>query len=147
MIHNFLVIFFLWIDRAGTVGCEYTFEKRRLGSLHCKRRIPHQTSTLSEDTKNQYHSSSESVGSLRSKSVTQSYKLKNKSSVNAQSTCSNSGAIPEVTKELRFMKKPDNKNKITDDRVILVSSKKVPFMVFSSLPYTKGQRTGWFVII
>lgn len=148
-IHFDLLSFYLFFqhDRAGTVGSEYSFEKRRLGSLHCKRRIPHQPSTLSEDIKNQYHSSSESVGSSRSKSASQTYKIKNKSLNNAQLPCSNSGAIPEVTKELRFMKKPDNKNKITDDRVILVSSKKVPFMVFSSLPYTKGQRSGWFVTL
>lgn len=131
---------------AGTVGSEYSLSERRVGSLHYKRRIAHQTSTLSEDIKNQYNSSNESIGSLRSKSISQSSKSKGKTLNSVQSGCINNGIIPEVTKELRFMKKPINGHKFTDDRVILVSSKKVPFLVFSSIPYTKGQRTSWLVI-
>lgn len=117
-----------------------------MGSLHYKRKIAHQTSTLSEDIKNQYNSSNESIGSQRSKSVSQGSKSKVKALNSVQSGCINNGIIPEVTKELRYMKKPINGHKLTEDRVILVSSKKVPFLVFSSIPYNKGQRTGWLVI-
>ncbi|XP_011506538.1 PREDICTED: CDK5 and ABL1 enzyme substrate 1 isoform X3 [Ceratosolen solmsi marchali] len=130
-------------ERAGTAGSEYSLVERRVGSLHYKRRITHQTSTLSEDIKNQYNSSNESIGSLRSKSISQSAKAKVKTLNNVQSGCMNNGIIPEIAKELRFMKKPINGHKLTEDRVILVSSKKVPFLVFSSLPYSKGQRTSW----
>ncbi|XP_031778546.1 CDK5 and ABL1 enzyme substrate 2 isoform X2 [Nasonia vitripennis] len=128
-------------ERAGTAGSEYSLKERRVGSLHYKRKIVHQTSTLSEDIKNQYNSSNESIGSLRSKSISQSSKSKVKALNSVQSGCMNNGIIPEVAKELRYMKKPINGHKFTDDRVILVSSQKVPFLVFSSLPYSKGQRT------
>jgi hypothetical protein len=131
---------------AGTAGSEYSLVERRVGSLHYKRKIIHQTSTLSEDIKNQYNSSNESIGSLQSKSISQSSKSKVKTLNNIQSGCMSNGIIPEIAKELRFMKKPINGHKFTDDRVILVSSKKVPFLVFSSLPYSKGQRTSWLVI-
>ncbi|XP_014210725.1 CDK5 and ABL1 enzyme substrate 2 [Copidosoma floridanum] len=125
-------------ERAGTVGSEYCLIEKRVGSVQYKRRITHQTSTLSEDVKNQYNSSNESLGSLRSKTTSQSSKSKAKALNSLQTGCMN---IPEVAKELRFMKKPIEGHKFTDDRVILVSSKKVPFLVFSSLPYSKGQRT------
>uniref|UniRef100_A0ABD2XEH3 Cyclin-like domain-containing protein n=1 Tax=Trichogramma kaykai TaxID=54128 RepID=A0ABD2XEH3_9HYME len=163
-------------ERAGTTGSsEYTnVIERRVGSLHYKRKIAHQASTLSEDIKNQYNSSSESIGSLRSKFITPASKAKGKhhhhhqqatpssttvaslnssigsgcgvvvggvDGVRGQPGCINNSIIPEVSKELRFMKKPISGHKFTDDRVILVSSKKVPFLVFSSIPYSKEQRT------
>ncbi|CAB0044785.1 unnamed protein product [Trichogramma brassicae] len=165
-------------ERAGTTGSsEYTnVIERRVGSLHYKRKIAHQASTLSEDIKNQYNSSSESIGSLRSKFITPASKAKGKhhhhhqqatpssttvaslnssigsgcgvvvggvDGVRGQPGCINNSIIPEVSKELRFMKKPISGHKFTDDRVILVSSKKVPFLVFSSIPYSKEQRTSW----
>ncbi|XP_058804805.1 CDK5 and ABL1 enzyme substrate 2 isoform X2 [Phymastichus coffea] len=130
-------------ERSGTTGSEHCLIERRVGSLHFKRKIAHQTSTLSEDIKNQYNSSNESIGSLRTKSLSQSSKSKSKALSNPQTGCMNNGIIPEVSRELRFMKKPINGHKFTDDRVILVSSKKVPFLVFSSLPFSKGQRTSW----
>ncbi|KAJ8680945.1 hypothetical protein QAD02_016732 [Eretmocerus hayati] len=130
-------------QRADTVGSEYCMIERRVGSFHCKKRIPHQTSTLSEDIKNLNNSSNESLGSSRSKSLSHSSKSKLKALSNGQSGCMSNGIIPENAKELRFMKRPINGHKFTDDRVILVSSKKVPFLVFSSLPYSKGQRTSW----
>lgn len=107
-----------------------------MGSLHYRKRITHQTSTLSEDIKHQYNSSNESIGSLRSKSKT-------KTSNNAQPGCTNSGIIPEVTRELRLMQHPINGYKFGDDRLVLVSNKRVPFLVFSALPYNKGQRSSW----
>ncbi|CAK9818912.1 CDK5 and ABL1 enzyme substrate 2 [Anthophora plagiata] len=128
-------------ERTGTTGSEYSLPERRVGSLQYKKRITHQTSTLSEDIKHQYNSSNESIGSLRSKP--QSAKSKSKTSNNVQSGSTNSGIIPEVTKELRLMQHPINGYKFGDDRLVLVSNKRVPFLVFSALPYNKGQRSSW----
>ncbi|XP_026675629.1 CDK5 and ABL1 enzyme substrate 2 isoform X2 [Ceratina calcarata] len=127
-------------ERTGTTGSEYSLPERRVGSLQYKKRITHQTSTLSEDIKHQYNSSNESIGSLRSKP---SSKSKAKASNNVQSGSANSGIIPEVTKELRLMQRPVNGYKFGDDRLVLVSNKRVPFLVFSALPYNKGQRSSW----
>ncbi|CAK9803758.1 CDK5 and ABL1 enzyme substrate 1 [Anthophora quadrimaculata] len=128
-------------ERTGTTGSEYSLPERRVGSLQYKKRITHQTSTLSEDIKHQYNSSNESIGSLRSKP--QSAKSKIKTSNNVQSGSANSGIIPEVTRELRLMQHPINGYKFGDDRLVLVSNKRVPFLVFSALPYNKGQRSSW----
>lgn len=131
---------FLFLS-TGTTGSEYSLPERRVGSLQYKKRITHQTSTLSEDIKHQYNSSNESIGSLRSKP--QSSKSKLKTSNNIQSGSANSGIIPEVTRELRLMQRPVNGYKFGDDRLVLVSNKRVPFLVFSALPYNKGQRSSW----
>ncbi|XP_078044179.1 CDK5 and ABL1 enzyme substrate 2 isoform X2 [Augochlora pura] len=128
-------------ERTGTTGSEYSLPERRVGSLQYKKRITHQTSTLSEDIKHQYNSSNESIGSVRSKS--QSSKSKTKASNNMPTGCTNSGIIPEVTRELRLMQHPINGYKFGDDRLVLVSNKRVPFLVFSALPYNKGQRSSW----
>ncbi|KAG6804377.1 CDK5 and ABL1 enzyme substrate 2 isoform X1 [Apis mellifera caucasica] len=128
-------------ERTGTTGSEYSLPERRVGSLQYKKRITHQTSTLSEDIKHQYNSSNESIGSLRSK--TQSSKSKTKTPNNVQCSSANSGIIPEVTRELRLMQRPINGYKFGDDRLVLVSNKSVPFLVFSALPYNKGQRSSW----
>ncbi|XP_034939616.1 CDK5 and ABL1 enzyme substrate 1 isoform X2 [Chelonus insularis] len=126
-------------ERAGTAGSEYSLPERRVGSFHYKRRIVHQTSTLSEDIRHHYNSSSESIGSLRSKSI--SSKTKGKTFNNIQTGGPNSVIIPEAPRELRIMNRPVNGHKFGDDRLVLVSSKKVPFLIFSALPYSKNQRT------
>ncbi|XP_066597454.1 CDK5 and ABL1 enzyme substrate 2 isoform X2 [Prorops nasuta] len=128
-------------ERTGTTGSDYSLPERRVGSLQYKKRICHQTSTLSEDIKHQYNSSNESIGSLRSK--TQSSKSKIKAPNNTPSNCTNSGVIPEITKELRLMQHPVNNHKFGDDRLVMVSNKRVPFLVFSALPYSKKQRSSW----
>ncbi|XP_043467789.1 CDK5 and ABL1 enzyme substrate 2 [Leptopilina heterotoma] len=130
-------------ERAGTAGSEYSLPERRVGSLHYKKRITHQTSTLSEDIKHHYNSSNESIGSVRSKSASLVTKSKAKTFNSLQSGCLNSEMIPEVTKELRLMQRPISNQKFRDDRLILVSAKRVPFLVFSAIPYNKGQRTSW----
>lgn len=110
--------------------------------MHYKRRIVHQTSTLSEDIRHHYNSSSESIGSLRSKSIS-SAKTKGKVLNNLQTGTNTAVIIPEVTRELRIMQKPVNGHRFGDDRLVLVSAKRVPFLVFSALPYSKNQRTSW----
>ncbi|XP_044596252.1 CDK5 and ABL1 enzyme substrate 1 isoform X2 [Cotesia glomerata] len=127
-------------ERAGTAGSEYSLPERRVGSLYHKKRIVHQTSTLSEDIKHHYNSSTESIGSQRSKSI--SSKNKGKAIGNVQAcVTANAVIIPEVTRELRIMQRPTTGHKFGDDRLVLVSTKKVPFLVFSALPYNKNQRT------
>lgn len=139
-----IIFFFVSINRAGTAGSEYSLPERRVGSLYHKKRIVHQTSTLSEDIKHHYNSSTESIGSQRSKSI--SSKNKGKAIGNVQAcVTSNAVIIPEVTRELRIMQRPTTGHKFGDDRLVLVSTKKVPFLVFSALPYNKNQRTSWLV--
>ncbi|XP_018370544.1 PREDICTED: CDK5 and ABL1 enzyme substrate 2 isoform X2 [Trachymyrmex cornetzi] len=128
-------------ERTGTTGSDYSLPERRVGSLHYKKRISHQTSTLSEDIKHQYNSSNESIGSIHSKA--QSSKPKTKAVNNVQPVSANSSIIPEITKELRLMQRPVNGCKFGDDRMVLVSNQHVPFVIFSAIPYNKGQRSSW----
>ncbi|KYQ55783.1 CDK5 and ABL1 enzyme substrate 1 [Trachymyrmex zeteki] len=128
-------------ERTGTTGSDYSLPERRVGSLHYKKRISHQTSTLSEDIKHQYNSSNESIGSVHSKA--QSSKPKTKAVNNVQPVSTNSSIIPEITKELRLMQRPVNGCKFGDDRMVLVSNQHVPFVIFSAIPYNKGQRSSW----
>lgn len=143
-IYHYCFLFF-WrsIISTGTTGSEYSLPERRVGSLYYKKRMVHQTSTLSEDIKHHYNSSNESLGSMRSKSISQSCKPKIKALNNAQSGAASTVIIPEVTRELRMMQRPVNGHRFGDDRLVLVSAKRVPFLVFSALPYSKGQRTSW----
>jgi len=131
----------LYIFRTGTTGSDYSLPERRVGSLQYKKRISHQTSTLSEDIKHQYNSSSESIGSIHSKAQLSKPKTKAVNSVQPIST--NSSMIPEVAKELRLIQRPVNAYKFGDDRLVLVSNQHVPFVVFSAIPYNKGQRSSW----
>ncbi|XP_011689639.1 PREDICTED: CDK5 and ABL1 enzyme substrate 2 isoform X2 [Wasmannia auropunctata] len=128
-------------ERTGTTGSDYSLPERRVGSLQYKKRISHQTSTLSEDIKHQYNSSNESIGSVHSKA--QSSKPKTKAVNNVQPVSTNSSIIPEITKELRLMQRPVNGCKFGDDRMVLVSNQHVPFVIFSAIPYNKGQRSSW----
>lgn len=113
-----------------------------MGSLQYKKRISHQTSTLSEDIKHQYNSSNESIGSIYSKA--QSSKPRAKATSGAQPVSTNTTSIiPEVTKELRLVQRPVNGYKFGDDRLVLVSNQRVPFVVFSAIPYNKEQRSSW----
>ncbi|EZA56363.1 hypothetical protein DMN91_010294 [Ooceraea biroi] len=128
-------------ERTGTTGSDYSLPERRMGSLQYKKRISHQTSTLSEDIKHQYNSSNESIGSVHSKA--QLSKPKTKAVNNVQTVSTNSSIIPEVTKELRLMQRPVSGYKFGDDRLVLVSNQHVPFVVFSAIPYNKGQRSSW----
>ncbi|XP_077281682.1 CDK5 and ABL1 enzyme substrate 2 isoform X2 [Temnothorax americanus] len=128
-------------ERTGTTGSDYSLPERRVGSLQYKKRISHQTSTLSEDIKHQYNSSNESIGSIHSKA--QSLKPKTKAVNSVQTVSTNSSIIPEITKELRLMQRPVNGCKFGDDRMVLVSNRHVPFVIFSAIPYNKGQRSSW----
>lgn len=117
--------------------------ERRVGSLQYKKRISHQTSTLSEDIKHRCNSSNESIGSLRSKSQSSSSKAKGKSSCNNNVQQNvNTNNIPEITRAIRLVQRPANRQKFGDDRLVLVSDKYVPFLIFSTLPYNKG-RSSW----
>ncbi|XP_015185709.1 PREDICTED: CDK5 and ABL1 enzyme substrate 1 isoform X2 [Polistes dominula] len=134
-------------ERTGTTGSDYSLLERRVGSLQYKKRISHQTSTLSEDIKHRCNSSNESIGSLRSKSQSTSFKAKGKHTTN--NSCNNNiqqtgttNNIPEITRTIRLVQRPANRQKFGDDRLVLVSDKYVPFVIFSTLPYNKG-RLSW----
>lgn len=132
----------IYVFRTGTTGSDYSLPERRVGSLQYKKRIQHQTSTLSEDIKHQYNSSNESLGSIHSRA--QSSKPKAKSASGVQPVSANTTSIiPEVTKELRLVQRPVNGYKFGDDRLVLVSNQHVPFVVFSAIPYNKEQRSSW----
>lgn len=105
--------------------------------------MTHQTSTLSEDIRYQYNSSNESISS---KSVYHGPKHKMKMLNNSHAGNSNSNTIPEGSKELRILHKPVSGQKINDDRLIMVSSKRVPFLIFSLIPYNKTQRAARYTI-
>ncbi|XP_043486810.1 CDK5 and ABL1 enzyme substrate 1 isoform X3 [Polistes fuscatus] len=130
-------------ERTGTTGSDYSLLERRVGSLQYKKRISHQTSTLSEDIKHRCNSSNESIGSLRSKSQSTSSKAKGKSSCNnnIQQTGTTNN-MPEITRAIRLVQRPADRQKFGDDRLVLVSDKYVPFLIFSTLPYNKG-RSSW----
>lgn len=127
-------------ERTSTTGSDRSLPERRVGSLQYRKRISHQTSTLSEDIRHHCNSSSESIGSLRTKS--QSLRIKGKVSCinNIQTSVSNN--VSEVTKAIRLVRRPTNRQKFGDDRLVLVSDKYVPFIIFSTLPYNKG-RSSW----
>lgn len=127
-------------ERTSTTGSDHSLPERRVGSLQYRKRISHQTSTLSEDIKHQCNSSNESIGSLRSKS--QSLRIKSKTSCNNNVQTGGSNNVPELTKSIRLVQRPTNRQKFGDDRLVLVSEKYVPFLIFSTLPYNKG-RSSW----
>lgn len=132
-----------WCCSTGTTGSDYSMLERRVGSLQYKKRISHQTSTLSEDIKHRCNSSNESIGSFRSKSQSSSSKAKGKSLCNNNVHQNvNANNIPEITKAIRLVQRPANRQKFGDDRLVLVSDKYVPFLIFSTLPYNKG-RSSW----
>jgi hypothetical protein len=61
------------------------------------------------------------------------------------STVGRTKIIPEVSspppsKGVRFVR-PTRGQNFQDERLVLVSAKHVPFLVFSTLPYNKGSRT------
>ncbi|XP_067001236.1 CDK5 and ABL1 enzyme substrate 2 isoform X2 [Anabrus simplex] len=113
-------------ERTGTTGSDYGIE-RRFGSHSQKRRLTHQSS-LCEDKHHHSFSSNESLGSslggIRGKVST--------------------AAIPELVqppaKEVRFVR-PSKGQHFHNDRLVLVTSKRIPFLIFSSLPYNRSIRS------
>jgi hypothetical protein len=110
-------------ERANTSGSDHGGMDRRFGSGGQKRKLIHHQSSLVEDKYYHNFSSSESLGS----------------------TIGRSKIIPEVaspppSKEVRFVR-PTRGQHFQDERLVLVSAKHVPFLVFSTLPYNKGCRS------
>ncbi|KAJ4436049.1 hypothetical protein ANN_18676 [Periplaneta americana] len=110
-------------ERTNTSGSDHGGLERKFGSSGQKRKLIHHQSSLVEDKHYHNFSSSESLGS----------------------TVGRSKIIPEVsspppTKEVRFVR-PTRGQHFQDERLVLVSAKHIPFLVFSTLPYNKGFRS------
>ena len=106
-------------ERTNTSGSDYG---GRYGSGGQKRKLIHHQSSLVEDRHHNF-SSSESLGSNMGRGK----------------------IIPEVSspppsKEVRFIR-PARGYHFQEERLVLVSDKHVPFLVFSTLAYNKGYRS------
>ncbi|KAK7793058.1 hypothetical protein R5R35_006951 [Gryllus longicercus] len=112
-------------ERTSTAGSDYAIE-RRFGSLNQKRKMAHQSSLC--DEKHHHFSSNESLGS----------NFGNRMRVS-------SSTIPEVAqsvpnKEVRIIR-PHKHQLIHEDRLILVSVKHIPFLLFSHVRYNRDLRS------
>lgn len=98
-------------------------EKKIVSKL--RKRLPHQTSVCSETDKHTYGSSSESIGPVV---------IRNKHS------CS-PAVIPEkIQKEIKVFK-PTRNHKFGEERIVMVASRHLPFLVCSVIPYKKSSRS------
>ncbi|XP_060526213.1 CDK5 and ABL1 enzyme substrate 2 [Cylas formicarius] len=89
-----------------------------------RKRLPYQSSVVHSDTeKNPYGSSSESLGPPRTRSST-----------------SPAPILEQATRQVRVLK-PTQHTKFGNERIIMVTSKHVPFMVCSFIPYNKKNRS------
>uniref|UniRef100_A0A1B6EDE3 Cyclin N-terminal domain-containing protein n=1 Tax=Clastoptera arizonana TaxID=38151 RepID=A0A1B6EDE3_9HEMI len=109
-------------ERTSTAGSEY-FERIRLGSLSHRKKIFHQTS-LGDDKVHHNFSSNESLGSLVGR---------NKAAVIPEL------GSPRTPKEVRYIQNTRGQ-RFKDERLVFVTSTKMPFLIFSSLPYNRTYR-------
>ncbi|KAJ8920713.1 hypothetical protein NQ315_004852 [Exocentrus adspersus] len=99
-------------------------EPERKLTSKLRRRLPHQSSVSSEGDRHAYGSSSESIGPV-TKGVKPS---------------SSPAVIPEdVPKQIKIFK-PTKDHKFDNERIIMVTSRHLPFMVCSVIPYKKTSR-------
>lgn len=112
-------------ERTNTTGSDTGFE-RRMGSISQRKRLLYHQGSLSDDKHHHNYSSSESIGP----SLTNSFRSK------AQAI---QDAFHSQVREVRMVR-PRRGQHFRDERLVLVSAHKVPFLVFSSLPYNKGGR-------
>ncbi|KAJ8933707.1 hypothetical protein NQ314_013837, partial [Rhamnusium bicolor] len=90
-----------------------------------RKRLPHQASVCSETDRHTYGSSSESLGPI----------------ITRAKTSSSPAVIPEKTpKEVKVFK-PTKDHKFGDGRILMVTSRHLPFLVCSFIPYTKNNRS------
>ncbi|XP_019876987.1 CDK5 and ABL1 enzyme substrate 1 isoform X2 [Aethina tumida] len=118
-------------ERSGTSGSE--FEHRRSLSSKVagpKRTHRHQNSISSETDRPLYGSSCESLGPIIG--------------MGSRSKASPSPAtIPEAVKREIRVFRPTSQHKFRDERIVMVTSRNVPFLVCSVIPYRKNARTEW----
>lgn len=115
-------------ERTPTGGNEFFNFDKRLGSLSSRKRVNHQASIVSDTEKHLYGSSTESIGPGlgRTKPVT-------------------APVIPEttVTRDIRIIR-PSKEHRFTDERLVMVTSRRVPFLICSFIPYTRIQKPSSF---
>ncbi|KAK3927102.1 CDK5 and ABL1 enzyme substrate 1 [Frankliniella fusca] len=112
-------------ERTNTTGSESGFE-RRLGSISHRKRLVYHQGSLADEKHQHNYSSSESISGLPS-----SHRIKTQTLQDAF----HSSQVREVR-----MVQPRRGQHFRDERLVLVSAHKVPFLVFSSIPYNKGGR-------
>lgn len=109
-------------ERTSTTGSESGFE-RRLGSMSHRKRLVYHQGSLTDEKHHHNYSSSESISGISG-----SHRIKTQ-------TLQDAFQVREVR-----MIQPRRGQHFRDDRIVLVSAHKVPFLVFSSIPYNKGGR-------
>ncbi|XP_034236715.1 CDK5 and ABL1 enzyme substrate 2 isoform X2 [Thrips palmi] len=113
-------------ERTNTAGSDTGFE-RRMGSISQRKRLMYHQGSLSDDKHLHNYSSSESIGPSMASSF--------RSKTQAIQDAFHSSQVREVR-----MVRPRRGQHFRDERLVLVSAHKVPFLVFSSIPYNKGGR-------
>ncbi|KAJ1523953.1 hypothetical protein ONE63_010500 [Megalurothrips usitatus] len=113
-------------ERTNTGGSDTGFE-RRLGSISHRKRLLYHQGSLSDDKHHHNYSSSESIGP----SFPNSHRTKTQTIQDV--------FHPSQVREIRIVQ-PRRGQHFRDERLVLVSAHKIPFLVFSSIPYNKGGR-------
>lgn len=111
-----------------------------------------QGSTCSDSERQQFGSSSESIGPITAGSV-EEYYINTFTKMNyylarTKTSPAPPAAIPEVNgeKEVRFIKSV-NDHKFKGERIVMVTNKHMPFMVCSFIPYVRNQKTRYIEIL
>lgn len=125
--------------RSGTLASESSTEARV--NPHIRKKVTRQCSTISDVEKHHYESSSESIGSVAG--TFESTFLRSPASqfffylVRTKTSPSPAAILEREVKIIR----PTKNDKFKDERLVMVSSRCVPFMVCSFIPYMKSQRS------
>ncbi|CAH1731831.1 CDK5 and ABL1 enzyme substrate 2 [Aphis gossypii] len=109
-------------ERLNTTGSDVTMESKKLAAYYRKRMIPQ--SLLSDDKSNTNFSSSESLGLALYKTST----LLQENSSSNQSM------------DIRVVR-PTIQHRFKNERLVLVTPQKTPFLVYSLIPFKRSNRT------
>jgi len=109
-------------ERLNTTGSDVTMESKKLAAYYRKRMIPQ--SLLSDDKSNTNFSSSESLGLALYKTST----LLQENSSSNQSM------------DIRVVR-PTLQHRFKNERLVLVTPQKTPFLVYSLIPFKRSNRT------
>lgn len=112
-------------ERTPTGGNEFFNFDKRLGSISSRKKVNHQPSICSESERHFHCSSNESIGP----------------SLGRTKTSPAPAVIPEATpqRDVRIIR-PNKDHRFGDERLVMVTSRRVPFLVCSFIPYTRIQK-------